>query len=150
MPKTTITSNFAEIVFDDIMQIVKMWILKLLFNQDEMHNTKFYHCWRYRRNSQKLSKRKAESNMVHSWKARGHLTHWGWLTHIFIGKTTIIGLGNVLSHGGRHAIVWTNSWISLTEPLGINFSDILVEFHRFSFKKIRLENGGHFVSASMC
>ena len=55
---------------------------------------------------------------------------------------------------GRHqAIIWTNAGILLIRTLGINFSEILIEFLTFSFNKMRLkcrlEIGGHFVSASM-
>ena len=83
------------------------------------------------------------------------LTHWGRATHIYVGKLTIIGSDNGLSPGRRQAIIWTNAGILLIGPLGTNFSEILIEIHAFSFKKkcnwkCRLENGGHFVSASMC
>ena len=48
----------------------------------------------------------------------------------------------------------TNAAILLIGPIGINFSEILVEIYTFSFKKCiwkcRMENGGHFVSASLC
>ena len=67
------------------------------------------------------------------------LTHWGRVTHIYVGKLTIIGSDNGLLPGRRQAIIWTNAGILLTEPLGTNFSDILIETHTFSFKKIRLK-----------
>ena len=54
----------------------------------------------------------------------------------------------------RQAIIWTNAGILLVGPLRTNFSEILIEIHAFSLKKsilkCRGENGGHFVSASMC
>ena len=60
----------------------------------------------------------------------------------------------VLTHWGRvmpnrrQTIIWTNAEILLIGPLGTNFSEILIEIHKFSFKKCvwkwRLENGGHF------
>ena len=82
------------------------------------------------------------------------LTHWGRVTHICIGNLTIIGSDNGLSPGRRQAITWINVGILLIGPLGTNFSEMLIEIHTFSFKKMqlkcRLENGGHFVSASMC
>ena len=61
---------------------------------------------------------------------------------------------NLKSVTGRpQAIVWTNAGILLIRPLGTNFSEILIENHIFSFKKCvsncRLQNGGHFASASM-
>ena len=65
------------------------------------------------------------------------LTHWGRVTP-----------------GRRQAIIWTNAGILLIGPLGTNFSEILkklLHFHtRKSIGKCRLENGGHFVLASMC
>ena len=57
----------------------------------------------------------------------------------------IIGTDNGLSPGRRQVIIWTNDGILLIwPPLGTKFSETLIEIH------IRLENGGHFVSASMC
>ena len=74
--------------------------------------------------------------------------------HICISNLAIIGSDNGLSPGRRQAITWTNDGILLIGPLGTNFSEMLIKIHIFSFKKIdwkcRLENGGHFVSASMC
>ena len=55
------------------------------------------------------------------------LTHWGRVTHICVGKLTIIGSDNGLSPGRRQAIIWTNAGILLIEHLGTNFSEIL--FH---------------------
>ena len=88
------------------------------------------------------------------WKLVGKLTHWGRVTHICISNLTIIGSDNGLSPGRRQAIIWTNVGILLIGPLGTNFNEILIKIHTFSLKKInlkcRLENGCHFVSASMC
>ena len=67
------------------------------------------------------------------------LTHWGRVTHICVGKLTIIGSDNVLSPGRRQAIIWTNAGILLIEPLGTNFSEILIGIQIFSFKKMRLK-----------
>ena len=82
------------------------------------------------------------------------LTHWGRVTQICISKLTIIGSDNGLSTGRRQAIIWTNAGILLIGPLGTNFIGILIGIHTFSFEKMHLksrpENGGHFVSASMC
>ena len=82
------------------------------------------------------------------------ITHWGRVTHIWVSKLTIIGSDNGLSPGRRQAIIWSNAWILLIGPLGINFNGILIEFNTFSFKKMhlksRLRNGFYFVSASMC
>ena len=68
-----------------------------------------------------------------------HITHWGRVTHICVGKLTIIGSDNVLSPGRRQAIIWTNDGILLIWLLGTNFSEILSEIHSFSFKKMHLK-----------
>ena len=67
------------------------------------------------------------------------LTHWGRVTHICVGNLNIIGLDNGLSPGRRQAIIWTNAGILLIEPWGTNFSEILIDIHTFSFKKIHLK-----------
>ena len=71
----------------------------------------------------------------------GHneLTHWGRVTHICVGKLTIIGSDNGLSPGRRQAIIWTNAGILLIGPLGTKFSEILIKINTFSFKKINLK-----------
>ena len=74
------------------------------------------------------------------------LTHWGRVTHICIGKLTIIGSHNGLLPGRRQAIIWTNAGILLIEPLGTNFSEILIRIKIFSFKKMRLK----MLSAKWC
>ena len=67
------------------------------------------------------------------------LTHWGRVTHICVGKLTIIASDNGLSPGRRQAIIWTNTGILLIGPLGTNFSEILIEIETFSFKKMHLK-----------
>ena len=61
------------------------------------------------------------------------------MTHICVGNLTIIGSDNGLSPGRRQAIIWTNAGILLIGPLGTNFSEIVIEIHTFSFKKIHLK-----------
>ena len=82
------------------------------------------------------------------------LTHWGQVTHICVSNLIIIGSDNDLSPGWRQAIIWTNAEILLIGLLGTSFSEILIKIRIFSRKKCiwkwRLENGGHFVLASMC
>ena len=51
----------------------------------------------------------------------------------------IIGSDNGLSPGRRQSIIWTNAGILLIEPLGANFSEILIEILTFSFKKMRFK-----------
>ena len=58
---------------------------------------------------------------------------------ICVGNLTIIGSDNGLSPGRRQAITWTNVGILLIEPLWTNFSEMLIEIHTFSFKKIHLK-----------
>ena len=61
------------------------------------------------------------------------------MTHICVSKLTIIGPDNGLSPRRRQAIIWTNAGILLIGPLWTNFSEILIEIHSFSFKKINLK-----------
>ena len=61
------------------------------------------------------------------------------MTHICVGKLTIIGSDNGLSPGRRQAIIWTNAGILLIEPLGTNFSEILIGIQIFSFTKMPLK-----------
>ena len=68
------------------------------------------------------------------------LTHWGRLTHICVGKLTIIGSDNGLSPWRRQAIIWTNVGILLIRPLGTNFGEILIGIQMFSFKEMYLKN----------
>ena len=46
----------------------------------------------------------------------------------------------------RQAIIWTSAGMMLIEPLGTNFSEILIKIETFSFKKIRLK----ILSAKCC
>ena len=64
------------------------------------------------------------------------LTHWGRVTQICVSKFTIIGSDNGLSPIRRQAIIWTNAGILLIRTLGTNFSEILIQIHTFSIKKM--------------
>ena len=55
------------------------------------------------------------------------LTHWGLVTHICVGKLSIIGSNNGLSPSRRQAIIWINAGILLIGTLGTNFSEISIE-----------------------
>ena len=76
-----------------------------------------------------------------------------FMTHICVGKLIIIGSDNGFSPGRHQAIIWTNAGILLIEPLGIYFSEILIEIQTFSFKKMHLKMSSSkrrpFVSTSM-
>ena len=55
------------------------------------------------------------------------------MTHICVGKLTIIGSDNGLTPERRQSIIWTNAGILLIGPLGTNISEILIEILTFSF-----------------
>ena len=57
------------------------------------------------------------------------------LTHICVCNLTIIG-PNKKWPGRGQAIIWTNTGMLLIGHLGGHFSEILIEIHTFSFKKI--------------
>ena len=67
------------------------------------------------------------------------LTHWGRVTHICVGRPTIIGSDNGLSPERRQAIIWTNAGILFIGSLGTNFTEISFEILAFSFTKMRLK-----------
>ena len=67
------------------------------------------------------------------------LTHWGRVTQICVSKFTIIGPDNGLSPIRRQAIIWTNAGILVIRTLGTNFTEILIEIHTFSNKKMHLK-----------
>ena len=59
------------------------------------------------------------------------------MTHICVGNLTITGSDNGLSPD--QAIIWTNAGILLIGSLRTNFSEILIGFQTFSFKKMYLK-----------
>ena len=67
------------------------------------------------------------------------LTQWGRVTHICVNKVTIIGSDNGMSPGRCQAITWINVGILSIGLIGTNFSEMLIEMHTFSFKKIHLK-----------
>ena len=74
------------------------------------------------------------------------LTHWGRVMHIYVGNVIIIVSHNGFLPGRRQTIIWTNAGILLIRPLGINFSEILIQItgryvHNFKYIcKIRDSN----------
>ena len=64
------------------------------------------------------------------------LIHWGRATHLCV---TIIDSDNGLSPDRCQAIIWTNAGILVFGPLGTNFSGMLIEIYRVSFKKMHLK-----------
>ena len=67
------------------------------------------------------------------------LTHWGWVTHLCIGKLPIIGSDNGLSPDRRQAIIWTNDGLLSIGPLGTYFSENLIKMQQFSLKKMHVK-----------
>ena len=63
------------------------------------------------------------------------LTHWSRVTHICGSKIIIIDSDN----GGHQAIIWTNAGILLIGPLGMNFSETLIEINTFLIEKMHLK-----------
>ena len=84
----------------------------------------------------------ANTQIFFTWNVKSFffqiLTHWGRVTHICVGKLTIIGWDNGLSPSRRQAIIWTNAGILLIQTVGTNFSEILSKTQMFSFKKMHL------------
>ena len=62
---------------------------------------------------------------------------------MYVIDPSVIGSVNGLSLGRRQVIIWTNAKILWIGPLGINFSEILVEIYIFSFKKMHLKISGN-------
>ena len=56
-----------------------------------------------------------------------------------VSELTIIGSDKGLSPAWRQAIIYTDAAILLIGPLGTNFSEILLEIHISSLKKIHLK-----------
>ena len=73
---------------------------------------------------------------------------------IYASNVNDIGSDNCLSPDRHQAIIWLNAGILLIWPLWTNLSEILVKINNFLLNKCiwkwHLENGGHFVLASMC
>ena len=76
-------------------------------------------------------------------RSRGfYLTHWGIYASV---QHITIASDNGLSPVRHQAIIWRNAGILLIGPLGTNFSEILIEIHKFLFKKMHLK-----MSAGKC
>ena len=52
-----------------------------------------------------------QDGFMQTYTKSNDLTHWGRVTHICVGKLTIIGSDNGLAPGRRQAIIWTNARI---------------------------------------
>ena len=68
------------------------------------------------------------------------LTRWGRVTHICVTK-----LGHhwfswwLVTWQGSQVSIWTKAGILLIRTLGTNFSEISLEIHTFTFKKMHLK-----------
>ena len=60
------------------------------------------------------------------------------MTHSCIDDLIIIGRDNGLSPGRHKAIIWFNFGILIFGPLATDFRVIVIEIHRFAFKKMLL------------
>ena len=78
-------------------------------------------------------------NTVLTTKIYVFLTHWDRVMHICVSRLNIIGSDNGLSPDRHQVIIWTNAWILLNGPLGTNFSEIVIEIDKFSFKNMYLK-----------
>ena len=67
------------------------------------------------------------------------LTHWGRVTHICVDKLSLVQIMACLLDGAKPLSERTNAGILLIGPLGINFSEIVIEIYIFSFKKMHLK-----------
>ena len=61
------------------------------------------------------------------------------MPHICVSKLNIIGSDNGLVPDWCQGIIWTNTRILLIKLLRTKFSDKLIKFHTFSFKKLHLK-----------
>ena len=71
--------------------------------------------------------------------SKKELTHWTWVTHIWVSKLTIIAWDDGLLPGQRQAFTWSNVGILLIGPLGTNFSEILIKIYTLSFKEMHFK-----------
>ena len=98
--------------------LISVWKANLKRTNLNMYHAEFYRCCIFN---------KTVTNGLVRWFP--WLTNWGWVTHLCVSKLTIIGSDNGLAPAG----------ISLIGPLGINFSEIWIEIHAFSFIKMHLK-----------
>ena len=70
---------------------------------------------------------------------RCDVTVYLWVLFKSLAYLTIIASDNGLPPSRRQAIIWTNAGILLIRHQETNFSEILIEIHTFSFKKMYLK-----------
>ena len=134
----------------DFMYFVYFMCVEIMCTQGNMGEQPVAECFTlYKYIGNKMDHMNRIRQTIFLW----NLSHWGRVTYICISELSIIGSDNGLSSGRRQAIIWPNAGILLNGPLGTN-SEILIEIHTFSFKKMHLKMSSGkwrpFVSASMC
>ena len=67
------------------------------------------------------------------------LTHWGRVTHMYVSIIAIIDSDNGLSPARYQAMIWIIAGILLNGPPGTIFSEIVIEFHTFPYKKVHFK-----------
>ena len=72
------------------------------------------------------------------------------MTHICVSKFITIGSDNGLSPSRRQAIIWISAAILSIQPLGTKISEILIETHIFSFKKMHLKMSSAVLPRPQC
>ena len=104
-----------------ILSLIEFSNIIQMFSLDiKTPDTKLVAIWRYNT----YEKNEVHASTQYDYVNRpvvGWLTHWGRVTHIFVGTNTNIGSDNGLSPDRRQAIIWTNARILLIAPLEINF-----------------------------
>ena len=78
------------------------------------------------------------------------LTHWGQVMHICVSKLTTIGPDNGLAPSRWQAVIWTNTAILSIQTLGKKLEWNLKWNSCISIQENASDNGGNFVSGSMC
>ena len=76
-----------------------------------------------------------ETNVI----ALNKTSKWGRVMHICISEHVNIGSDDGLSPIQRQAVIWTNTGILLIGFWRTNFSEIFIEIHTLSFKKMHLK-----------
>ena len=131
------TANWNALCWRKIVQgyILIQIPLKDVLNVSALVQIMAWHWWQTttRTNDDRVMWR------IHGSPGLCELTHWRRMTHICVGKLSSIGSDNGLSPGRRLAIIWTKCWNIVNWTLGNKFSEILIEIHTFSLKKIRLK-----------
>ena len=129
----TVSADFAQFtyMYVPLHNIVEEWFTCQVLSKPQIYSVKALH-------GPELPAAKC-TNCECSRTTSVMLTHWGRVSHICVGKLTIIDSDNGSSPGRRQAIIWTNAGILLIGPWGTNSSQIVIGIQTFSFKKMHLK-----------